>query len=259
MSRYRSAPWPTVHNPPGIPFIIGNEAAERFSFYGMRAILVVFMTQHLMSASGELDLMNEEQAKGWFHLFVSAVYFFPLLGALISDGLLGKFRTIIALSIVYCFGHLALAMDQTRLGLAIGLVLIAVGSGGIKPCVSAHLGDQFGPSNRHLLGRIYGWFYFSVNFGNRAFVAATNAPEQSLRFNADIPNRLGIGLIGKANQITFGRMWIDFRIVIFQKDSMNIKKYGPGQTGGYIDQDIPEAFFPQAIYESSDLCHPLSD
>jgi len=174
MSRYRSAPWPTVHNPPGIPFIIGNEAAERFSFYGMRAILVVFMTQHLMSASGELDLMNEEQAKGWFHLFVSAVYFFPLLGALISDGLLGKFRTIIALSIVYCFGHLALAMDQTRLGLAIGLVLIAVGSGGIKPCVSAHLGDQFGPSNRHLLGRIYGWFYFSVNFG--AFVSMLATP-----------------------------------------------------------------------------------
>ena len=174
MSKYRTAPWSSAHTPPGIPFIIGNEAAERFSFYGMRAILVVFMTQYLVNATGELNLMSEEDAKGWFHLFVSAVYFLPLLGALISDGLLGKYRTIILLSLVYCFGHLALAIDHTRLGLAIGLGLIAVGSGGIKPCVSAHLGDQFGPSNQHLLGRSYGWFYFSVNFG--AFVSMLATP-----------------------------------------------------------------------------------
>ncbi len=174
MNKYRTAPWSTVHAPPGIPFIIGNEGAERFSFYGMRAILVVFMTQYLMNASGGLELMSEEQAKGWFHLFVSAVYFLPLLGALISDGLLGKFRTIIALSIVYCFGHLTLAIDHTRLGLAIGLALIAIGAGGIKPCVSAHVGDQFGPSNQHLLSRIFGWFYFSINLG--AFISMLATP-----------------------------------------------------------------------------------
>jgi len=174
MTRYRTAPWPSVNTPPGIPFIIGNEGAERFSFYGMRAILVVFMTQHLMSATGEPDLMSEEQAKGWFHLFVSAVYLTPLLGALISDGLLGKYRTIITLSMVYCLGHLALAIDQTRLGLAIGLALIALGAGGIKPCVSAHVGDQFGPSNQHLLARIFGWFYFSINLG--AFLSMLATP-----------------------------------------------------------------------------------
>ena len=173
MNKYRAAPWPSVNTPPGIPFIIGNEFAERFSFYGMRAILVVFMTQYLLNASGEPDLMSEEDAKGWFHLFVSAVYFLPMLGALISDGLLGKYRTIILLSIVYCFGHLALALDQTRMGLAIGLVLIAVGSGGIKPCVSAHLGDQFGRSNQHLLARAFGWFYFSVNSGAFLSILAT--------------------------------------------------------------------------------------
>lgn len=174
MKPYRTAPWPIAKAPPGIPFIIGNEAAERFSFYGMRAILVVFMTQYLVNASGELDLMSDEQAKGWFHLFVSAVYFLPLFGALISDGLLGKYRTIIALSIVYCLGHLVLAIDHSRLGLAIGLALIALGSGGIKPCVSAHLGDQFGRRNQHLLARFFGWFYFSINLG--AFVSILATP-----------------------------------------------------------------------------------
>jgi POT family proton-dependent oligopeptide transporter len=174
MNKYRIAPWPSVKAPPGIPFIIGNEGAERFSFYGMRAILVVFMTQYLINTSGEMDVMSEEQAKGWFHLFVSAAFFLPIVGAVISDGLLGKFRTIIALSIVYCFGHLALAIDHTRLGLAIGLALIAIGAGGIKPCVSAHLGDQFGASNQHLLSKVFGWFYFSINFG--AFISILATP-----------------------------------------------------------------------------------
>jgi POT family proton-dependent oligopeptide transporter len=159
--------------PPGMPFIVGNEAAERFSFYGMRGILVVFMTQHLLGTDGHLATMDEAQAKGWFHLFVSAVYFTPLLGALVADGLLGKYRTIIALSIVYCLGHLALALDHTRLGLVIGLGLIALGSGGIKPCVSAHLGDQFGPSSRFLLSRAFGWFYFSINLGAFTSILAT--------------------------------------------------------------------------------------
>jgi POT family proton-dependent oligopeptide transporter len=170
---YRTAPLATPGNPPGLPFIIGNEAAERFSFYGMRAILVVFMTGHLMAAGGPAP-MDEAEAKGWFHLFVAAVYVTPLLGALVSDGLAGKYRTIIALSLVYCLGHLALAVDHTRLGLALGLGLIALGAGGIKPCVSAHLGDQFGRTNAHRLPAAFGWFYFAVNLG--AFVSTLATP-----------------------------------------------------------------------------------
>ncbi len=165
MSRYRTAPLPSERMPGGIPYIIANEAAERFSFYGMRAILVVFMTQYLMDATGQLETMTEDEAKGYYHLFVSAVYITPLLGALISDALLGKFRTIIALSLVYCAGHFALALDDTRLGLAVGLGLIALGAGGIKPCVSAHVGDQFGKTNGFLIARVFSWFYFAINLG----------------------------------------------------------------------------------------------
>ena len=165
MSQYLHAPLASNAMPRGIPYIIGNEAAERFSFYGMRTILLVFMTQYLMGAGGHVEVMTADEAKSWYHLFVSAVYLTPLLGALLSDGLLGKFRTIILLSIVYTLGHFALALDDTRLGLAIGLGLIALGAGGIKPCVSAHVGDQFGASNSHLLARVFGWFYFSINLG----------------------------------------------------------------------------------------------
>ena len=174
MPSYRTAPVAQSGMPGGIPFIIANEAAERFSYYGMRAILVVFMTQYLVNSSGALDVMGEDAAKGWYHLFVSAVYVTPLLGALLSDGLLGKFRTIIMLSLVYCAGHFVLAIDDTRWGLALGLGLIALGAGGIKPCVSAHLGDQFGQTNQGLLSRAFSWFYFAINLG--AFVSSLATP-----------------------------------------------------------------------------------
>ncbi len=174
MSHYRTEPTPSSELPRGIPYIIGNETAERFSFYGMRAILVVFMTQYLVNSDGELSVMNEDEAKGWFHLFVSAVYLTPILGALLSDVFLGKFRTIILLSLVYCAGHFALALDDSRTGLMIGLGLIALGAGGIKPCVSAHVGDQFGHQNNHLLSRTFGWFYFAINLG--AFVSMLATP-----------------------------------------------------------------------------------
>ncbi|MGV6826843.1 MAG: POT family MFS transporter [bacterium] len=160
--------------PGGIPFIIGNEAAERFSFYGMRTILVIFMTQYLMGTSGELDVMSDADAKVWFHAFVAAVYVTPVIGALMADIWLGKYRTIILLSLVYCAGHLALALDDTRFGLGIGLALIALGAGGIKPCVSAHVGDQFGGTNSGLISRAFSWFYLSINIG--AFASTLLTP-----------------------------------------------------------------------------------
>ena len=184
MPEYLTAPVPRTNMPGGIPYIVANEAAERFSFYGMRAILVVFMTQYLLDSSGTLDTLSEEDAKGWYHLFVSAVYLTPLLGALISDGLLGKFRTIIVLSLVYCAGHFVLALDDTRWGLAVGLGLIALGAGGIKPCVSAHLGDQFGRSNQGLLARAFSWFYFAINLG--AFVSSLATPWLLQRYGSAV-------------------------------------------------------------------------
>lgn len=160
-----SAPVVSEEMPRGIPYIVTNEAAERFSFYGMKCILVVFMTKYMMDAGGGTDFMGDEEAKGYYHLFTSAVYFTPIAGALLADVFLGKYRTIVTLSIVYCLGHIVLAMDDTLFGLALGLGLISLGSGGIKPCVSSHVGDQFGENNAALLPRVYSYFYFSINLG----------------------------------------------------------------------------------------------
>ena len=170
---FRTAPVASSRMPEGIPYIIVNDVTERFSFYGVRAILVVFMTQYLMSGDGQLATMSNEEATTWFHLFTATAYFLPFLGAILADVWLGKYRTIIFLSLVYCAGHLALALDDTRAGLFLGLTLIAFGSGGIKPCVVANVGDQFGRDNQHLMSRAYSWYYMGINVGSATSSLAT--------------------------------------------------------------------------------------
>jgi POT family proton-dependent oligopeptide transporter len=144
--------------PNQIKYIVGNEACERYSYDGMKSILTVFMIQVL--------LFQEAEATATYHLFAGACYLFPLLGAYISDRILGKYKTILYLSLVYCAGHAVLSIWETKAGLYAGLGLIALGSGGIKPCVSAHVGDQFKAGQTHLLKKVYELFYFMINFGS---------------------------------------------------------------------------------------------
>jgi POT family proton-dependent oligopeptide transporter len=152
--------------PRQIPYIIGNEACERFSFYGMRNILVPFLVGSvLLSYLPEVE--REGMAKEVFHSFVIGVYFFPLLGGWLSDRFFGKYHTILWLSLLYCAGHACLALfEDNRTGFYTGLFLIALGSGGIKPLVSAFVGDQFDQSNKHKAKVVYDAFYWTINFGS---------------------------------------------------------------------------------------------
>jgi proton-dependent oligopeptide transporter, POT family len=152
--------------PPGIKYIVGNEGCERFSYYGMNAILYVYCVTLYVSSSMN-EGMAADMATSTVHLFKTGVYAFPMIGAIIADRLLGKYNTILWLSWVYCLGHLVLSLTEgSMVGLSVGLMLIAIGAGGIKPCVSANVGDQFGKSNWRYLERVYQIFYFIINFGS---------------------------------------------------------------------------------------------
>jgi POT family proton-dependent oligopeptide transporter len=151
--------------PAGIGYILVNEASERLSYYGLKAILTVVMTKYLLDSSGKSACMTVDQAKFWDHIFQAAVYIFPFVGSLVADMWLGTIRTILLFSGIYCVGLLCLAVDGTQVGLFSGLFLIALGCGVIKPCVSANVGDQFDSRNQHQLSKVYNWFYFSINVG----------------------------------------------------------------------------------------------
>jgi proton-dependent oligopeptide transporter, POT family len=163
--RVAIAPDPKAKIPRQIRYIIGNEGCERFSFYGMRNILTVFLVSSLLMYLPEGD--REHAAKEVFHTFVIGVYFFPLLGGWLADRFFGKYNTIFWLSLVYCMGQACLAMFVTnRTGFYIGLALIALGSGGIKPCVAAFVGDQFDQTNKHRAKVVFDSFYWIINFGS---------------------------------------------------------------------------------------------
>ncbi len=148
--------------PKAVYFIIPNELAERFAFYGIRPLLRGFF----VSSLGFPSTVAEELYHG-FNVFC---YFFPLIGAAISDSYLDKFTTITALSIVYAIGAIVLSVTSVpgvlgfppfipKWGPILGLFLIALGTGGIKPCVSAHGGDQFLSTQKFGLNKFYNLFY----------------------------------------------------------------------------------------------------
>jgi POT family proton-dependent oligopeptide transporter len=153
--------------PRQIPYIIGNEVCERFSFYGMRNVLVQFLISSVILAYVQDAAERELVAKEVFHSLVIGVYFFPLLGGWLSDRFFGKYNTVIWFSLIYVAGNACLAaFVDSRVGFYTGLFLIAFGSGGIKPLVVSFVGDQFTRENKHLAKIVFDAFYWTINFGS---------------------------------------------------------------------------------------------
>ncbi|KAK4036170.1 hypothetical protein OUZ56_028236 [Daphnia magna] len=151
--------------PKSVFFIVVNEFCERFNFYGMRTVLTLYMKQILD--------FSEDKATVLYHTFLMLSYFTTIPGAILADTYLGKFKTIAILSCIYAFGSIMLAvaaipnfLPQTGFSMT-GLLIIAIGTGGIKPCVSAFGGDQFvRPQQDRQLEAFFSVFYLSVNAGS---------------------------------------------------------------------------------------------
>uniref|UniRef100_A0A3Q3LS73 Solute carrier family 15 member 1b n=1 Tax=Labrus bergylta TaxID=56723 RepID=A0A3Q3LS73_9LABR len=162
--------------PISIFFIVVNEFCERFSYYGMRAVLVLYFKYFLK--------WDDDLATTIYHTFVAFCYLTPILGAIIADSWLGKFKTIVYLSIVYTLGQIVMAIsaihditDTNKDGIPenmsfhvalsmVGLSLIALGTGGIKPCVAAFGGDQFQDHQEKQRSTFFSIFYLSINAGS---------------------------------------------------------------------------------------------
>lgn len=155
--------------PYSVIFILSNEFCERFSYYGMRAILVLYLTRWLG--------FEENKATSIFHAFSMLCYSMPLIGAVIADGYLGRYRTILYLSCVYFVGNLILALTALPppewIGPAIGLFLIACGTGGIKASVAPFGADQFLPGQEKWQNSFFSAFYFMINLGSMISILLT--------------------------------------------------------------------------------------
>ncbi|KAK1589255.1 hypothetical protein Q3G72_032018 [Acer saccharum] len=162
------------------PFILGNECCERLAYYGMSSNLVRYFKHRLNQSSATATKSNQDWG--------GTCYITPLIGAFVADAYLGRYWTIAIFSIIYVFGMTFLTLTATLPGLRptcdgndncnateaqsaatfVALYLIALGTGGIKPCVSSYGADQFDDADeveKKHKGSFFNWFYFSINVG----------------------------------------------------------------------------------------------
>jgi POT family proton-dependent oligopeptide transporter len=163
-------------HPPGFWFFFWGELAERSCYYGMRAILFLYVANQLN--------FGDDDASTIVSLFVAACYLLPLIGGYLADNYFGKYWTIVGFSLPYIIGQLLLSIDsQQVLGISpryflfVSLALLAMGSGVIKPNISTLMGltyDQYRPGKTQLRSDAFAFFYMAINIG--AFASSLAVP-----------------------------------------------------------------------------------
>lgn len=152
---------PKTGHPIGFWFFFWGELAERCSYYGMNSILLLYMMESLGFKKGE--------ASAWVNYFIAGTYLTPLLGGFVADRYLGKYRTIVMFSIPYILGNYLMFGFNTITALVGALIILALGSGVIKPNISTLMGmtyDQQRPGQDQLRSDAFSWFYFAINIGS---------------------------------------------------------------------------------------------
>ena len=148
-------------HPKGLYLLFFTEMWERFSYYGMRAILILYLTKKLIE--GGLG-MNEKDAMLLYGYFTGFVYFTPLIGGWLADRYLGKRLAVTIGGITMMLGQFALFALNSIMGLYIGLLLLIIGNGFFKPNISTLVGGLYkdGDSRRDAAFTI---FYMGINLG----------------------------------------------------------------------------------------------
>jgi POT family proton-dependent oligopeptide transporter len=140
-------------HPQGLYVLFGAEAWERFSYYGMRALLVLYMTRHLH--------YERANALEVYALYTGLVYLTPLLGGALADALLGRRKAVLIGGILMALGHLAMAFESL-LFFALGLLII--GNGFFKPNISTIVGGLYHENDNRRDGG-FTIFYMGINLG----------------------------------------------------------------------------------------------
>jgi POT family proton-dependent oligopeptide transporter len=192
-TRFFGQPWELAH-------IFGVEMWERFSFYGMQGILLIYL--YYSVAEGGLAI-PKPIAAGIVGAYGGAVYLSTILGAWIADRLLGSERVLFFSAIVIMAGHIALALLPGVTGVAVGLVLVAVGSGGLKANATSVVGTLYSDDDpRRDSG--FSLFYLGINLGAFLGPLLTGLLQTTLGFHWGF----GLAAVGMAFgliQYSFGR------------------------------------------------------
>ncbi|WP_314426954.1 oligopeptide:H+ symporter [uncultured Microbacterium sp.] len=192
-TRFFGQPWALVH-------VFGVEMWERFSFYGMQGILLIYL--YFSVTEGGLGL-SQAVAGGIVGAYGGSVYLATILGAWIADRILGSERVLFLSAIVIVAGHVALALLPGFLGVGVGLVLVALGSGGLKANATAVVGTLYAPDDtRRDAG--FSLFYLGINLGAFLGPILTGILQSTLGFHFGF-GLAAIGMTLGLVQYAFGR------------------------------------------------------
>jgi POT family proton-dependent oligopeptide transporter len=140
-------------HPPGLYVLFFTEMWERFSYYGMRSLLVYYMIKHLQ--------FTQERSSQIYGLYTGFVYFTPLFGGMLADRLLGQRRTVILGGVLMAIGHFLMAFESLFL---LALMFLIMGNGAFKPNISTQVGALY-PAGDHRRDRAFSIFYMGINLG----------------------------------------------------------------------------------------------
>ena len=192
-TRFFGQPWSLVH-------IFGVEMWERFSFYGMQGILLIYL--YYSTTQGGLGI-PEAVAGGIVGAYGGSVYLSTILGAWLADRLFGSERVLFVSAMVIVAGHIALALLPGLLGVGVGLVLVALGSGGLKANATSVVGTLYAPDDpRRDAG--FSLFYLGINLGAFLGPILTGILQSTLGFHYGF-GLAAIGMTLGLVQYSFGR------------------------------------------------------
>ena len=224
-------------NPTAFKFFFWGEFAERCSYYGMRAILALYMTDKLGVDKGD--------AGTYMSLFIAACYFFPLAGGYIADNFLGKYWTIVLFSVPYVVAQFLVGVENRYVVFG-ALVLLAMGSGVIKPNITTLMGltyEQQRPGRKQLLTDAFSWFYMAINIG--ALLSQFAMPRLRTAYGYQVAFLFPAGLMAAALIIfALGKRFYGKESITRKVDAS-----GPVPPEGRTTTGLPIIYQPQTAAE----------
>jgi POT family proton-dependent oligopeptide transporter len=182
-------------HPPGVAILAVTEVWERFSYYGMRALLIFYMIKHLH--------FSQAHASTIYGAYTAAVWMTPLFGGIIADRLIGQHRAVLFGGGLMAAGHFMMAFESLFFP---ALAAIAIGNGLFKPNVSTQVGDLYARDDPRK-DRGYSVFYVGINFG--AFLAPLGCGTVGELFGWHWGFGLaGVGMLAALGTYVYGRRWL---------------------------------------------------